>query len=76
MDNIDRAIVEILSENSKLGTKEIAVQVGLTITPTYERIKMGKETYQGYNIFLSQIDPQHETFCSQPKKLSTSPLYL
>ena len=39
MDNIDRAIVEILSENSKLGTKEIAVQVGLTITPTYERIK-------------------------------------
>jgi len=39
MDNIDRAIVEILLENSKLGTKEIAVQVGLTITPTYERIK-------------------------------------
>ena len=39
MDKIDQAILEILSENSKLGTKEIAAQVGLTITPTYERIK-------------------------------------
>ena len=39
MDAIDNAIIEILSENSKLGTKEIAIQVGLTITPTYERIK-------------------------------------
>lgn len=39
MDAIDKAIIEILAENSKLGTKEIASQVGLTITPTYERIK-------------------------------------
>jgi len=39
MDKIDQAILEILTENSKLGTKEIAMQVGLTITPTYERIK-------------------------------------
>lgn len=39
MDAIDRAILEILEENSKLGTKEIAVQVGLSVTPTYERIK-------------------------------------
>ena len=39
MDQIDRAILEIMEENSKLGTKEIASQVGLTVTPTYERIK-------------------------------------
>lgn len=39
MDAIDRAILEILQENSKLGTKEIASQIGLTVTPTYERIK-------------------------------------
>ena len=44
MDIIDRAILEILSENSKLGTKEIANQVGLTITPTYERIKRLEKT--------------------------------
>ncbi len=39
MDAIDSAILEILEENAKLGTKEIASQVGLSITPTYERIK-------------------------------------
>ncbi len=39
MDAIDRAILEILEENAKLGTKEIAQQVGLSVTPTYERIK-------------------------------------
>lgn len=39
MDKIDQAILEILTENSKLGTKEVASQVGLTITPTYERIR-------------------------------------
>lgn len=39
MDAIDRAILEILEENAKLGTKEIASQIGLSVTPTYERIK-------------------------------------
>ena len=39
MDAIDAAILEILEENAKLGTKEIAAQVGLSVTPTYERIK-------------------------------------
>lgn len=39
MDEIDWAILEILKENAKYGTKEIAIQVGLTVTPTYERIK-------------------------------------
>lgn len=39
MDAIDNAILEILEENAKLGTKEIAAQVGLSVTPTYERIK-------------------------------------
>ncbi len=39
LDKIDKAIIEILKENAKIGTKEIAMQVGLTVTPTYERIK-------------------------------------
>lgn len=39
MDLIDQRILEILKQNAKLGTKEIASQVGLTITPTYERIR-------------------------------------
>lgn len=39
MDKIDKAILYQLQRNSKLNTKEIANKVGLSITPTYERIK-------------------------------------
>jgi Lrp/AsnC family leucine-responsive transcriptional regulator len=39
MDQIDQKILDILKQNAKLGTKEIASQIGLTITPTYERIR-------------------------------------
>lgn len=39
IDEIDSKILELIKRNSKLGTKEIASQVGLTVTPTYERIK-------------------------------------
>lgn len=39
LDRIDGEILEILKENSKIVTKEIALKVGLTVTPTYERIK-------------------------------------
>lgn len=38
-DKIDEAILEILTENAKFSMKEIAEQVGLTVTPTFERIK-------------------------------------
>lgn len=44
LDRIDIAILEILKENSKIGTKEVAMQVGLTVTPTYERIKRMERT--------------------------------
>lgn len=39
IDETDQRILELLKQNAKLGTKEIASQVGLTITPTYERIR-------------------------------------
>lgn len=39
IDAIDNAILEILTENSKMSIKQIAEQVGLTVTPTFERIK-------------------------------------
>lgn len=39
IDETDYKILELLKHNAKLGTKEIASQVGLTITPTYERIR-------------------------------------
>lgn len=39
MDIIDRKILMQLQINAKQNTKEIANRVGLSITPTYERIK-------------------------------------
>jgi len=39
MDKVDKKILEILQGNAKLGTKEIANKIGLSTTPTYERIK-------------------------------------
>lgn len=39
LDEIDLKILNILKKDAKLGTKEIASQVGLTNTPTYERIR-------------------------------------
>lgn len=39
LDDIDRKILRLLSKNAKLGNKEIAAEIGLSITPTFERIK-------------------------------------
>ena len=56
LDRIDLAILEILQENSKMGMKEIAEQVGLTVTPTYERIKKMERSgiIEGYGIRLNK----------------------
>jgi len=39
LDKIDRQILSLLQENSKINIKEIALKVDLTTTPTYDRIK-------------------------------------
>ena len=39
IDAIDQQIIHLLLGNSKLGTKEIASKIGLSVTPTFERIK-------------------------------------
>jgi DNA-binding Lrp family transcriptional regulator len=39
LDEIDQQIISCLQENSKMSQKELASRVGLTITPTYERVK-------------------------------------
>lgn len=39
LDDIDFKILGLLKSNAKLGTKEIASHIGLTNTPTYERIR-------------------------------------
>jgi DNA-binding Lrp family transcriptional regulator len=67
LDDIDNAILEILQENSKLGMKEIAVQIGLTVTPTFERIKKMEKSgvIQGYGVRLDKrkIGKGLKVFC-------------
>ena len=46
IDKIDRSLLNLLQNNTKLNTKELAQKVGLSVTPTYERIKRLEK--QGY----------------------------
>jgi Lrp/AsnC family leucine-responsive transcriptional regulator len=57
LDETDLHILRLLSENSKLGNKEIAARVGLTVTPTFERIRRleRKGVIKGYT---TRIDPK------------------
>lgn len=39
LDHVDKRILQVLQEDARLNTKEIAARVGLSVTPTYERLK-------------------------------------
>lgn len=39
LDNIDIKLLRLLQKNSRLTTKELASEVGLSISPVYERVK-------------------------------------
>ena len=39
LDNIDRQIIALLEADSKLNNKELASRIGLSVTPTFERVK-------------------------------------
>lgn len=39
LDSIDLKLLKLLQSNSRLTTKELAVEVGLSISPVYERVK-------------------------------------
>lgn len=53
MDAIDKKILMQLQQNAKQNTKEIADKVGLSVSPTYERIK--KLEQRGYILRYSAI---------------------
>lgn len=56
LDKIDKKILQLLQENAKLTTKEIAAQLDLTTTPVYERIRrLEKNGYiTGYVALVSR----------------------
>jgi Lrp/AsnC family leucine-responsive transcriptional regulator len=39
LDSIDKHLLRLLKKNSKLSSKELAAEIGLSLTPTYERVK-------------------------------------
>lgn len=39
LDSIDMQLISLLKNNGKLNTKELAEAIGLTTTPTFERVK-------------------------------------
>lgn len=68
IDDIDKLIIELLSENSKQGIKEIAEQIGLTVSPTYERIKRleRENIITGYTIEVNKtlLGKNFQVLCS------------
>lgn len=67
LDDIDFKILELLKNNSKQGNKIIASKVGLTITPTFERIKKMERlgVIEGYSVRVNKkkIGKQLQVFC-------------
>lgn len=67
LDDIDRQILELLQCNAKWSNKEIADKVGLTVTPTYERIRRMERLgiISGYvaTIDRSVLGKELQVFC-------------
>lgn len=57
LDQIDQKIIELLQLNSDLNMKQIASNIGLTVTPVYERIK--KLEKEGIiEKYVAKVNPQ------------------
>lgn len=67
-DQIDLKIVHLLSKNGKLGNKEIANEIGLSVSPTFERVKRLERTgvIKGYRAIISKkaIGKGLQVFCN------------
>ena len=67
LDAIDLQILDLLTKNGKLGNKEIAAAIGLSTTPTFERIKRleRKGIIKGYTAILDKkkIGKGLKVFC-------------
>ena len=56
LDKTDQKILALLQENCKMGNKEIAAAVGLSVTPTFERIRRMERhgVIKGYTVRLDK----------------------
>lgn len=78
LDKTDRRILEVLQENARLNTKEIAHRIGLSVTPTYERLKKIEKmgVIRNYVTLLhpEKIGKTLVVFCNVSLQLHSQPL--
>jgi len=78
LDKLDKQILKLLQKDCSLNTKQIADKVGLTITPTYERIKRMEKTgvIENYVALLNKekIGKSLMIFCNVSLQLHSKPL--
>lgn len=56
LDSIDHQIIALLQSNGKMNNKEVASKIGLSVTPTFERIKRLERigVIQGYTALINR----------------------
>ena len=56
LDSIDYHIIALLTSNGKMNNKEVAGKIGLSVTPTFERIKRLERigVIQGYTALINR----------------------
>jgi Lrp/AsnC family leucine-responsive transcriptional regulator len=78
LDHTDRLILKVIQEDARLNTKEIAHRVGLTVTPTYERLKKIEKSgiIKGYVTLLhsEKTGNQLTCYCNVTLQLHSKPL--
>lgn len=78
LDKLDKNILHLLQIDSSLNTKQIADEIGLSITPTYERIKRLEKSgvIEKYVALLSKekIGKNLVVFCSVTLQVHSKPL--
>ena len=78
LDKKDCQILEILQKNAKANSKEIALRVGLSVTPVYERIKRLENAgiIKQYTAVLDKekIGLELSVFCQVSLQAHTKPM--
>jgi Lrp/AsnC family transcriptional regulator, leucine-responsive regulatory protein len=68
MDAIDKKLISLLQKNGKMTMKELSAELGLSITPIYERLRRLErdKTITGYHAHIDEkkVGFGLEVFCS------------
>lgn len=78
LDKLDKHILKLLQKDCSLNTKQIADRVGLSVTPTYERIKRLEKggVIESYVAVLNKekVGKPLMVFCNVSLQLHSKPL--